>query len=118
MVSRVYRQQRYSSSNPARIASKASWRFAALMAFVSIGLNAVLYQEMKRTALEAFHKVRRLGRGRKKKSRLKYIREAKEAVGILWTIGLGLWALFGFFGALAGKFGRRDRKSIKTFCCK
>lgn len=118
MISHIYRQESSSSSNPARTVSKVSWHFSALMAFISIGLNAMLYREIKQTALESVHKIRRWGKVEKKKSYLKYIREAKEIVGIFWAIGLGLWALFGLLGALIGSFGRKNRESLKVFCHK
>ena len=100
MFFHIRSQDSPSNLNPAQAVSKIFWHFSALMAFVSIGLNAVLYREVKRTALEAVHKIKHLGKGGKKKSHLKYIKDAKEIVGGLWAVGLGLWALFGFFGAL------------------
>ncbi len=111
MVLQVHSQGNSSAPNPVQDVSRIFWHFSALMALASIGLNAVLHREIKR-------KIRCLGRGRKRKNHLKYIREAKEIVGVFWTVGLGLWAVFGFLGALIGKIGRIKRTGVKVFCHK
>lgn len=93
--------------NPAKTASKISWHFASLMAFVSLVLNALLYREFKRTVLQVVHKIRRPRWEGNRKNHLRCIREAKEIVSILWTVGLGLWAVLGVLGSLIGNFDRR-----------
>jgi len=100
-------REKEASRNFVQNVSRISWHFSSLMAVVSILLNTVLHREFKRAVFQVLHKIRHPGKAKGRRSRLKYIREAKEIVGALWAVGLGLWAVLGLLGSLIGKFRRK-----------
>ena len=92
--------------NPVKTASKISWHFSSLMAFLSLILNASLHREFKRTFTQVVQKIGHPGRERSRKRYVRFIREAKEVVSTFWAVGLALWAILGVLGTLIGKLNR------------